>query len=273
MNLKLKISNIFVAVSMLILLASCNKEDEMTARPVINILEIGLDNSKIAFIGGDFHIEAEIIAVGRIEKILVELHSEDGEDEIEFEFLEFGGLKNTDFHQHIDIPSDLTPGEYHFHLVVIDQEGNVTKAEDEVLLVELLDEDPPVINITSSLGANQVFSYGEILLIEGEISDNNRLAGLLVALVRANENWSNSEVTGDNPSIIVILHTHSFDSDTSHSFNASIEIGATNDNNMVPAPITGDNDWQSGNYYILIKAKDAKGNWGYSNHYPITLNF
>jgi hypothetical protein len=49
-------------------------------------------------------------------------------------------------------------------------------------------------------------------------------------------------------------------------------VGAGYDNNMTPAPIEGDNAWQSGNYYILIKAVDAKGNWTYSIHYPIVIN-
>ena len=69
-----------------------------------------------------------------------------------------------------------------------------------------------------------------------------------------------------------MLHTHDFDDPDETEFTASIAVGAANDNNMTPAPIQGDNAWRSGNYYILVKSKDAKGNWAYSSHYPIVIN-
>jgi hypothetical protein len=73
---------------------------------------------------------------------------------------------------------------------------------------------------------------------------------------------------------ITLLHTHEFDSHTAHNFSASINVGAAQDNNITPKDIAGDIAWQSGNYYIVVKCKDAfGGNWTFSSHYPIVINY
>jgi hypothetical protein len=250
---------------------SCNDE-EKTEKPVINILEIGLSDSHVAYIGSDLHIEAEIVAEGKIDVVNVEIHLEEGSsDEIEASFDEFSGLKNTTFHKHIEIPTGTKAGTYHLHFSVTDLEGNQTTIEDEISIEELVDEQAPVLNITSAPESNQSFKNGETISISGKVTDDNSLAGMLVALVKKEDNLHDSLVTGNNTSVIVMLHTHSFDSESSHTFTASIAVGAGNDNNMTPAPITGDNAWESTDYYILIRCKDAKGNWVFSSHYPVTV--
>lgn len=267
-----KTLTLLLTIAMMALLASCEKDAD-TAKPVTNDMEIGLNDSHTAYIGSDLHIEAEIVAEGRIDMVLVEILMEEGEDnEIEASYTEFSGLKNTTFHKHVDIPEETLPGTYHFHFTVTDQEGNQTTVEDEITIEELADEEAPVIDMASAPENGQNFTSGETISVSGTVTDNNFLAGMLVALVRTEDNIADEEVTGDNTAVIVMLHTHSFDSETQHSFTASIEVGAGYDNNMTPAPIEGDNAWQSGNYYILIKAVDAKGNWTYSIHYPIVIN-
>lgn len=249
---------------------SCEKEP---AAPVITITELGLSDSHVAYIGSDLHIEAEIVAEGKIDKIEVEIHQEEGSsEEIVAEYDEFSGLKNTTFHKHIDIPAGTTPGTYHVHFSVTDMEGNQTTVEDEIEIEELEDETAPELSITSSPESGKTFSGGQTVSISGTITDNVSLAGLLVALVKESDNITDADIAGDNTSVIVMLHTHSFDSNESHSFAASIAVGAEKDNNMTPAVISGNNAWRSGNYYILVKGKDAKGNWAYSSRYPITLN-
>jgi hypothetical protein len=91
-------------------------------------------------------------------------------------------------------------------------------------------------------------------------------------LVREGQNLADANVDATNT--ITILHTHDFDSPTSHSFSAGIIVGANQDNNITPKDITGDIAWQSSNYYILVKCKDQfGGNWAYSSHYPIIINY
>jgi hypothetical protein len=137
-----------ISFAFLFLLSSC--ADEEPAAPVITNFELGYDNNKVAHRGDDLHMDAEIVAEGRIDRIQVEIHHE-GEhgkkssvvtvfDAMEWEFeytwTEFSGLKNTTFHEHIEIPLEAETGDYHFHFSVIDQEGNVTDFETDL---EVLD--------------------------------------------------------------------------------------------------------------------------------------
>lgn len=136
--MKTKIFSLVSLVALTVLVACSTTEP--VSKPTINALEVGLGNSKIAYIGGDLHIEAEIEAMGRIELITIMLHPEEGEgDEILVSYTEFAGLRNTTFHKHIDIPEGTEPGEYHFHLTVTDKEGNQTAVESDVSIQELMD--------------------------------------------------------------------------------------------------------------------------------------
>lgn len=254
---------------------SCNKDDdEVIPSPTINNLELGIGDSHTAYIGSDLHIEAEIVAEGLINTILVEVHAEDGSDnevEAEFDYSD-QTLKNTSFHQHVDIPDEFTAGEYHFHLIVTDKEGNSTTVEADISIEELVDTEAPVLTITSAPASGQTFANAETISIAGTVTDNESLAGMVVALVYEDDNIADADVTGENTQVIVMLHTHAFDSEDAHTFTASIDVGATYDNNMTPALIEGDNAWKSGNYYILARATDAKENWVFSSHYPIEIS-
>ena len=99
---------------------------------------MGHDNSKTAMRGDDMHLEADILAEGLIKRIDVEIHQEDGSFEIEKSYTEgkYVGVKNVEFHEHIDIPADAPLGEYHLHFTVTDQKGQTTVAETHVEVVE-----------------------------------------------------------------------------------------------------------------------------------------
>ena len=45
---------------------------------VISDLELGISDSHVAYIGADLHVEAEIVAEGRIKLVMVEIHQEEG---------------------------------------------------------------------------------------------------------------------------------------------------------------------------------------------------
>ena len=109
-------------------------------------------------------------------------------------------------------------------------------------------------------------------VITGTLTDNVALAGMIVALVRTDDTISDADVKGSNTSVIVMMHTHDFDHPDEFDFTASIAVGAAMDNNMTPAAIQGDNAWESGSYYILIKTSDANGNGTVSAQYPVTIN-
>ena len=130
-----------LAATSMVFFNSC-KKDETPAKPVITIMEIGEGdthgNDHTAIIGGEMHIEAEIIAEGKIDKVNIRIHPESGIEgwELDTTYTKFSGLKNTTFHEHVDIDITATPGDYHFDFVVTDMEGNQGNAEADVLIVE-----------------------------------------------------------------------------------------------------------------------------------------
>lgn len=136
MNIRTIISALLV-----IMTVSCDKTG---AKPEIGFHELGYENSKTAEAGDELHMDAEVVAENKIDRIEVILHPE-GEhkkatnillsnEEWEFDsvYTEFSGLKNTEFHKHIEIPIGAETGHYHFHFSVTDMEGYQTVFEDEV---------------------------------------------------------------------------------------------------------------------------------------------
>lgn len=133
-----------------LLFTACDNDDDAPAKPVVEIHELGDghhhdeiqvkthdDDHNTAVIGEDLHIDAEITAEGKIAKIIVELHSETTDDELEVEFEgKYVGTKNAEFHEHVEIPGDFSAGEYHFHLEVIDMEGQTGSDEAHIDLLE-----------------------------------------------------------------------------------------------------------------------------------------
>jgi hypothetical protein len=274
MNTKFITLFVFFAFAIMTIATSCSESTEPeVAKPVISELEVGLGNSLVAYIGSDLHLQAEIVAEGKIDLITVEIHKEDGSgDEIEATYDDYSGLLNATLHKHVDIPEATEAGDYHFHLTVTDQEGNSTTVEEDLTIEELVDEEAPELTISTAPTNGQSFSNGDTISISGSITDNDALGGMLVALVYEDDAIADADVMGNNSKIIVMLHGHDFDHPDETDFTASIAVGAEYDNNTTPAVIEGDNAWKSGNYYILIRVKDGSGNWTFSSHYPLVIN-
>jgi hypothetical protein len=280
MNKKL----LFFVISMasVLLITACS--DDEVDPPVITIHELGEGdthgNDHTAIIGGELHMDVDIVAEGKINTVQVIIHPEgehhksnsDGEWELDTTYTKFSGLKNTNFHEHIEIDTTAEAGEYHFDFIVTDMEGNQSSADAELEILEPNDDIAPEITVSDAPTANQVFNDGETITITGMVSDDQQLVGMYIGLVREDQNLSDVDVNDANT--ITLLHTHDFDSPDSHAFNASINVGADLDNNDPPKDITGSIAWQSANYYIVVKCKDALGgNWTFSDHYPIIINY
>lgn len=135
------IISLAAAAAILLFATSCNKE-ENPAKPTVNLTEVGHDNEKVAMRGDDLHLEADILAEGLIKRIDVEIHQENGTCEIEKSYTEgkYVGVKNVEFHEHIDIPADAPLGEYHLHFTVTDQKGQTTLAEAHIDVIEFDEE-------------------------------------------------------------------------------------------------------------------------------------
>jgi len=199
-----------------ITLNSCSSDDDgnIIASPIINTqgIEIGYDNNHIGTPGTDLHMDVEIVAEGSISTIAIELHKEDGSnEEYEFEWTEFEGLLNLDFHEHYEIPATATTGEYHFHFVVTDMEGNQTSYEADFNMV-----NGPVI-LASEIGENNNHqgSIGEELHMDVEIEAEGGIA--TVAIELHNEADSSEEYE----------YEWSYNGETSLDFHEHYEIPAT----------------------------------------------
>ncbi|MBN2668247.1 MAG: DUF4625 domain-containing protein [Bacteroidales bacterium] len=257
-------------------ISSCKKDDG-NSEPVISNFELGYENSKIAYIGTDLHIEADIEAEAQISTIEVKITagnvSKGSVDEywsIDSVYTKFDGLKNSNFHEHLDIPMNTIIGSYQFTFIVTDKDGQTGSKRYTLSIEEPNDTEAPFITINSA-PSNVVYQTGDKIKIEGTIDDNIALAGLKIALVRVNQNLSDDAVTNSNT--ITLLHLHEFDMPTHHIFTTEIEVGALNDHDVPAQNIEGSIAWESGEYYVLVKGKDAfGGNWAYSSHYPLTIN-
>jgi hypothetical protein len=276
--IKLSITAIFFTL----LFASCEK-DEISS-PVISNVEIGANNSKKAYVGADLHIEAEIRAEGKIANIRVLIHQEtEGEEapakrvasstshESEWKLDSiytgvYANVKNTTFHEHVEIPGNVEPGTYHLHLYVTDLDGNQTMLEEEITIAAPnADGKHPTITVSSAPASGQLFSNGTTISISGIVTDTQGLSEVYIGLVKASAGLTDDAI--DESNSITLLHNHEFEQPTAYSFTSSIKAGAATDNDHTPKSIT----WSSGDYYIIVVTEGVDGEKSYSAHYPVKI--
>jgi len=275
-----KNSKHFMFYLFLVLIGFSCKKEEMAAPPVITGMELGYENNKRAYPGTNLHIEAVVVAEGKIASIQVEIHPEGGHGtksvdqshsgSWEFDSAyggKYAGVKNTVFHEHIDIPATADTGIYHFHFIVTDMEGGQTVFEDELYVAAPTDPEAPAIQVNSAPVPGQPFSHGQTISISGIVTDNFALGGLYIGLVSVAQGLADAMVNHGNT--ITFLHTHDFTDPRYVAFEAQLVVGSAFDNDIpAPKPVI----WTPGDYYILIKSPDAfGGNVAFSQHYPIVI--
>lgn len=129
----------FLCASTMFLTSCGDDDDDLPAKPSITLTEVGHDNTKHCHPGHDLHLEADVVAEGLIQRIDVEIHEENGGSfKIEKSYTDgkYIGIRNTEFHEHIDIPAEAPLGEYHLHFTVTDKNGQQTTVESELNIVE-----------------------------------------------------------------------------------------------------------------------------------------
>ncbi|GAA4915423.1 DUF4625 domain-containing protein [Mucilaginibacter defluvii] len=169
---------IYLLLAGITLFSACSKDNDETpvGAPTIEGLEVGAGNNKIAHPGNDLHIEAQIQAAANIKDVVLEIHPENGAGwEVNTTYTDgFAGLKNAEFHKHIDVPADATVGEYHGHLKVTDQNGKVTEAEFELSV----EADPTLPSVSGfEVGLN---TAGNDLHAEASITAPNKIAQVVL---------------------------------------------------------------------------------------------
>ncbi len=180
--------NVFGAALLLCLSASVftscddNNDEPKANAPVVNIAEVGEENSKEAVAGKDLHLEGELVADGLIKRIDIEIHQENGDFKIEKSYTEgkYIGVRNTTFHEHLDIPADAPAGDYHLHFTVTDQLGQSTTFESE-LNITVSKPGSPEITLTE-VGENNSMQakVGEEMHLEATIKAEKKIAQIVV---------------------------------------------------------------------------------------------
>ena len=139
----LKVSALFMLFTYALI--SCDKFES----PEITIHEMGYENSRIVKAGADLHIDAEILAPLKIANIQLIIHSESVHSAVPAQKASsnitttewqvdsiytkgYSGVKNAEFHEHLDVPLTATLGHYHVHIKVTDMDGNQSVKEDEI---------------------------------------------------------------------------------------------------------------------------------------------
>lgn len=158
------------------LFASCNDDDDVdVAAPAITGIEIGSGNNKKAQAGSDFHIEAQIVAPGDIERVQLEIHPENGSGwKLDTVYTKLAGLKNAELHEHVDVPANATLGNYHLHLTVTDKNGKKAEIESDLEVIK----DPTLPAVTGF--AVEVEDAGKGLHLEAAIAAPNKIAAVTV---------------------------------------------------------------------------------------------
>lgn len=215
---------------------SCDKDKVDTPKPVIKLEEVGAKNSKTVKAGSDLHLEAEIAAEALIAKIEVVISSsKDGKKLVNEVFTKskYINVKNTTFHEHIDIPETIEAGDYKLSFVVTDKLGQSTTAESDITVLAK-DAGAPeiVIEEVGSKNSKTAVAGGEMHL-EAAIKAVNKIAEIEVEIHNSAANYEK-----------VYTFTGDYVGKTEVSFHEHLEI-------PVDAP--------AGEYHLHFIVKDASG--------------
>ena len=220
---------------------SCSSDDDNSAALhtiTVDLTEVGSGNNLQATAGEDLHLEAEILATGKIASVVVEIHSETNTSapEITQTFADYNGLLNATFHKHVDIPATQPAGNYHLHLTVTDQQGNVKTVEAEIeILASSSLFNISLTEIGHGTSGNFHAHSGEEAHIEGTVTSVNPIATIAIEI----HNESDATI----PEIEAIYNNYA--GQTTANFHEHL---------MIPA------NQPAGDYHFHFKVTDNQGN-------------
>ncbi|WP_289064139.1 DUF4625 domain-containing protein [uncultured Zobellia sp.] len=266
-SMKPNLKFLAIVASAGLFLQSCSSDDdgaiEMNA-PVITSFEYGEGHhdegedhdheseEAYAFKGSDIHLAAEISAEATVSSITLSIHSDDvtaEEGEVDWEFEKvFTDAKylviNPEFHEHIDIPTDIPSGEYHIELLVTDELGNSTEVEGHLEIM-----DPITL---SDFSIDETVARGEDFHVEFMISAVNGIHGITVDIHADGVTPGEGEVEWDYEEEFL----EGYHEETIAEFHEHIDVPAT-------APV--------GEYHIIFTVEDEDGDTiEYEAHIDVT---
>lgn len=128
---------LFVTATSLI---SCGDDSDCNP-PVIQLTEVGHENSKMAYAGQDFHLEADIVTENGVKSIEVVLRKTDDDSYVMSETYDdskYAGVRNVEFHEHVFVPADMPEGEYLLRMTVTDMKGGNATAESMLTVSQMV---------------------------------------------------------------------------------------------------------------------------------------
>lgn len=282
----MKTSYYLLLLLSLFVFSSCQDDPEpVLPAPTISNLEIGSGNNATGVIGRDFHLEMDILAGDKIDLVQVKIEPKEGEIYaspwgFEVTWEQFKGAKNTNVHQHFDIPEDAVEGKYNFIIIVTDENGTSLKETVEFQIVDPsnLEVDPLLYiwMITTDQGdfhyvnellespTNVQFTKGEILSSDITINNVKGDGKMYLLLIKKEQNHRPESVKDIDFSKVIVYDTfeHQGEEDVYSFANILYDgvrpvpeftIGAAVDNNVPPSDLTsGENAWANGDYYFGV---------------------
>ena len=181
---------LFVAASVLfsifsLVMSSCSNDDDnpSAAKPVATLAEVGEENSKEGVIGKDLHLEGDLVAEGLIARIDVTIASADGKTMVVSKSWTDGkyiGVRNTTFHEHLDIPATATAGDYKLTFTVTDKLGQSTTFTSDLKLTSPVEGAPEITFKEVGEDNSHKAIIGQKMHLEAQIEAPHKIAKIEV---------------------------------------------------------------------------------------------
>lgn len=219
--------------------SSCDSDDEQidVAKPVVALTEVGSGNGKSVVAGEDLHLESELKAEGLIRRIDLSITSTDGATVVlatSWTDGEYIGVRNSTFHEHVDIPANTAAGDYELTLTVTDQMGQSTAVTSELEITVPAEGSPEVTITEVGEDDSKTAVAGDELHLDADITAPLKINGIEVELHNSDAGY---EFTS--------TFTGKYLGETSAHFHEHIEVPAD-------APV--------GEYHLHFTVTDAEGN-------------
>jgi hypothetical protein len=282
-----------------------------TPKPKLENLELGLGNAGIGVIGEDFHFEADILAVDKIDRVEVKMlqkadqtYSKAWKHEITWD--QYKGLKNSNVHKHFNVPKEAAEGKYDLVVMVYDENGSKLEVKKDFEIYTRA--NLPIRPIVSGLYMHrnwmpfydshsdrdkyptQRFKKGDTLQVQANISFVKGDGKLYLLLIKksANYNPKSIEEVDLSKAIVYDVFDHKnqasiydfsnsifdFDSYTVVRNMPNLIIGADKDNNTPGAnAINGAKAWQTGDYNLVMIYKNTTANQTVYRYIPIGIDY
>lgn len=176
---------------------------------------------------------------------------------IDWTVLEIGDITGTsaEVNRSFNVPQNVTAGNYHFHIQVIDESGNDSPFANfySLKIKNPVDDVPPTISVVEPMSSSFTVSRGETIRFVGQVTDNKSLSdGANGVLYLAYTSLSSGNTFNTDKAF-------AFDADVENVFDFDFEY-------TVPQTLV------SGSYRFSLGANDGVRNVGDFVFFEVELN-